>query len=215
MVYVEAPLDTDHDGKRDLLRTDIIRPSETNRGLKVPVLFTASPYNLGTNDQGGRDLTHNVNVPLKHKQPNHLTYQDIESNPDPTQNIPTYTLNDYFLARGFAVVYSAGIGTLDSQGDQTTGDPAEVISAKSIVEWLAGNRTAFTSPVDHVAINAWWSNHNVAMTGRSYLGTLSTAVAATGVHGLKTCIIEAAISSWYDYYRELVITTLSGTLATT
>lgn len=40
------------------------------------------------------------------------------------------------------------------------------------------------------------------MTGRSYLGTLATAAATTGVPGLKTIICEAGISSWYDYYRE-------------
>ncbi|SUP59133.1 Xaa-Pro dipeptidyl-peptidase [Weissella viridescens] len=40
------------------------------------------------------------------------------------------------------------------------------------------------------------------MTGRSYLGTLATAAATTGVDGLKTVISEAAISSWYDYYRD-------------
>jgi X-Pro dipeptidyl-peptidase len=39
------------------------------------------------------------------------------------------------------------------------------------------------------------------MTGKSYPGTLCIAVAATGVRGLKTIIPEAAISSWYDYYR--------------
>ena len=40
------------------------------------------------------------------------------------------------------------------------------------------------------------------MTGRSYLGTLQIAIATTGVKGLKTVVSEAAISSWYDYYRE-------------
>lgn len=222
VVYVESPLDTDKDGERDLLKTDIIRPSETNHGVKVPTLFTASPYNMGTNDADGDRMTHNVNKPLTRKQPNNYTYQDVESHADPTKNIPapravkghakqpeqafhhewTYTMNDYFLARGFAVVYSAGVGTLGSQGLKTTGDKAETVSAESVVQWLAGNRTAFTNPSDHIAIDAWWSNHNVAMTGRSYLGTLATAVASTGVKGLKTCIIEAAISSWYDYYRE-------------
>ncbi|WP_302051268.1 CocE/NonD family hydrolase, partial [Lactobacillus helveticus] len=28
------------------------------------------------------------------------------------------------------------------------------------------------------------------------------AIATTGVKGLKTVVSEAAISSWYDYYRE-------------
>src|SRR5699024_12330069 len=42
----------------------------------------------------------------------------------------------------------------------------------------------------------------VCTTGKSYLGTMSTALATTGVDGLKVIISESAISSWYDYYRE-------------
>ena len=230
VVYVEAPLDTDHDGQRDLLRTDIIRPSETNHGLKVPVLFTASPYNLGINDEGGKKLTHHVNLPLKHKQPqkpNLTAWRKREKGHEPipqprsiketTEHAEasfhhewTYTLNDYFLARGFAIVYSAGVGTRDSQGLRTVGSPAETIGAKAVIEWLTGKRHAFTNPTDHVAISAWWSSHSVAMTGRSYLGTLSQAVASTGVLGLKTCIVEAGISSWYDYYRENGLVTAPG-----
>ncbi|MFC6260845.1 Xaa-Pro dipeptidyl-peptidase [Levilactobacillus fujinensis] len=221
VVYVESPQDTDHDGKRDLLKAEIIRPAETETGLKVPVLYTASPYNQGTNDESGDALMHNVNVPLQPKQPNDLTLADITAQPDTTP-LPnarpitaatktaeetfareqSYTLNDYFLARGFAVVYAAGIGTKDSDGVRTTGDPEETTSTIAIIEWLAGNRTAFTSRAATQTIPAWWSNQSVAMTGRSYLGTLATAAATTGVDGLKTVISEAAISNWYDYYRD-------------
>ena len=56
---------------------------------------------------------------------------------------------------------------------------------------------AFTDRTSNIAIVANWSNHNIAMTGRSYLGNLATAVATTGVSGLKTVISEAAISNWY------------------
>lgn len=221
VVYVESPQDSDHDGKRDLLKAEILRPYETENGLKVPVLYTASPYNQGTNDETGEKLTHNVNVPLKHKTPNDLSYEDIEyheSNTDlpMARNIngetkkaeetfsreSSYTLNDYFLARGFAVIYMAGIGTKDSDGLRTTGDPDETISTISIIKWLTGDLPAFTNRTDNIEIKAWWSNKKVAMTGRSYLGTLATAAATTGVKGLKTVISEAAISSWYDYYRD-------------
>lgn len=221
VVYVESPQDSDHDGKRDLLKAEILRPRETENGLKVPVLYTASPYNQGTNDETGERLTHNVNVPLKHKTPNKLQYSDIEYHGD-NQTIPeprttngetkraeqtfsresSYTLNDYFLARGFAVIYMAGIGTKDSDGFRTTGDPEETISTVSIIKWLTGQLPAFTNRTDNIEIKAWWSNKKVAMTGRSYLGTLATAAASTGVSGLKTVISEAAISSWYDYYRD-------------
>jgi X-Pro dipeptidyl-peptidase len=220
VVYVESSQDTDHDGKLDLLKTEIIRPKESNK-KPVPVIFTASPYNQGTNDQDGENLTHHVNVPLKHKEPHKTSLSEVTVNktqrslPDPRpiegktrkaeqtfSREQSYTLNDYFLARGYAVVYSAGIGTYESDGFRTTGDVEETISATSIIEWLTGNRTAFTNPSDNNAIEAYWSNGNVAMSGRSYLGTLQIAAATTGVEGLKTCLVEAAISNWYDYYRE-------------
>jgi Predicted acyl esterases len=221
VVYVESPQNSDYDGKRDLLKAEILRPRETENGLKVPVLYTASPYNQGTNDETGEKLTHNVNVPLTRKTPNNLQYSDIEyHNDDPIIPEPrtvngetkraeqtfaresSYTLNDYFLARGFAVVYMAGIGTKDSDGFRTTGDPEETTSTVSIIKWLTGQLPAFTNRTDNIEIKAWWSNKKVAMTGRSYLGTLATAAATTGVTGLKTVISEAAISSWYDYYRD-------------
>lgn len=222
VVYVEAPLDNDHDGKRDLLKAEIIRPGETENGLKVPVIFTASPYDQGTNDHQADQMTHDVNQEkLTRKQPNHLSYEDVKFDydnhdlPEPrtikdTNKVAeesfvktwTYSLNDYFLARGFAVVYSSGVGTKDSDGVRTTGTPDETISATSVIEWLHGDRTAFTNRSDQIAIPAWWSNGNVGMTGRSYLGTLSTAAAMTGVDGLKTAVVEAGISNYYDYYRE-------------
>lgn len=220
VVYVESPQDTDHDGKLDLLKAEIIRPRLSNK-IKVPVLYTASPYNQGTNDELGDKLMHNVNVPLTHKTPNKTKYEDIEFH-QPKITLPkerqvtsttdqaeetfareqSYTLNDYFLARGFAVVYAAGIGTKDSDGVRTTGDPEETTSTIAIIQWLAGDRVAFTNKHDNIEIKANWSNQHIAMTGRSYLGTLATAAATTGVKGLKTVISEAAISSWYDYYRD-------------
>jgi len=221
VVYVEAPLDTDEDGQRDLLKLEILRPAETATGLKVPVLYTASPYNQGIDDAAGKAAMHNVDVPLTAKTPDNNTYADIEYHAKPTAlpaarpvNATTttaeesfgreqsYTLNDYFLARGFAVVYAAGIGSVDSDGLAPTGDEDETTSTIAIIEWLTGKRPAFTNRDADTAITAWWTNGSVAMTGRSYLGTLATAAATTGVAGLKTIISEAAISNWYDYYRD-------------
>ncbi|CAH0416728.1 Xaa-Pro dipeptidyl-peptidase [Periweissella fabaria] len=218
VVYIETDFDTDNDGQRDLVKAEIVRPIDAD--LQVPVLFTASPYNQGTNDEHGEKLTHNVNVPLTHKKPTELAYTTIEHHANLETTIApreiaaevdtatetfareqSYTLNDYFLARGYAVIYSAGIGSKDSEGLQTTGDEYEVASAKAVVEWVHGDRVAFTNKTDNLAIKATWSNGKVAMTGRSYLGTLATAVATTGVAGLETIVSEAAISSWYDYYR--------------
>ncbi|GAY73377.1 Xaa-pro dipeptidyl-peptidase [Lentilactobacillus kosonis] len=205
VVYVEAPIDSDHDGNRDLVKLEVIRPNETNKGIKVPVVFTASPYDQGTNDETADKLTHNVsNDQLTHKEPNTLTKDDVTA-ADPNTSLPpetkpeqitdtaeesftktwTYTLNDYLLARGFAVVYSAGIGTKDSDGYRTTGSIDETISTTAVIEWLSHQRIAFTNRTDSVGIKAWWSNGNVGMTGRSYLGTLANAAILSGVPGLK------------------------------
>lgn len=221
VVYVESDLDTDGDGKCDLLKAEIIRPKETQNGLKVPVIYTASPYNQGTNDDLGKKLTHDVNVKLTRKVPNQTTLTEVSAPafklPHATKKVPTqiatvasetfsrelsYTLNDYFLARGFAVVYAAGIGTRNSDGLRTCGSKEETLSTTAIIEWLTGKRVAYTTKNGTTQIKAWWSSQKVAMTGKSYLGTLAVAAATTGVEGLKTIISEAAISNWYDYYRE-------------
>ena len=221
VVYVQSDLDSDHDGFCDLLKVEIIRPKETDNGLKAPVLYTASPYNQGTNDQLGQKLTHDVNVTLTKKPKTNTTYADIcaqkfelpfanknkaiKKTTKTTETFSqelTYSLNDYFLARGFAVVYAAGIGTRGSDGLRTCGSKEETLSTTAVIEWLTGNRPAFITKKATTQIKAWWCNGNVAMTGKSYLGTLATAAATTGVSGLKTIISEAAISNWYDYYRD-------------
>ncbi|WP_125981418.1 Xaa-Pro dipeptidyl-peptidase [Loigolactobacillus iwatensis] len=219
VVYVESSLDTDQDGHRDLLETTIFRPQETNHGLKMPVLYTANPYYKGMNDV--TDYLHSVDQNISPKTPTKTTYPDINYS-EPTTKLPAertvnsesqtaeryadepsfYSLNDYFLPRGFVNVYAGGIGTRGSDGIRTCGSPAETESTIAIIQWLHDDRKAFTNRTDGIAIKAWWCNGNVAMTGKSYLGTLATAAATTGVAGLKTVISEAAISSWYDYYRD-------------
>lgn len=221
VVYVEAPLDTDQDGQRDLLKLEILRPVETEDGLQVATLFTASPYSQGVNGPAGEELTYDVNVPLERKEPNETTYEEIqykaqsvelpaerEVKGKATHATETFTkennhsLNDFFLARGFAVVYGAGIGTRDSDGIQTCGSVEQTTAMVAYIEWLTGNRRAFTNRTDNIRIKAWWSNGKVAMTGKSYLGTLATACATRQVEGLETIISEAAISDWYQYYRD-------------
>ncbi len=217
VVYVETDMDTDYDGMADLVKVEIMRPADTNNGLKVPAVFTASPYNQGTNDKWGEEITHNVNVPLTHKDPHYqspnepdfpMSYQKHQVNGESQtasesfSSTPAYTLNTYLSVRGYAIVYASGIGTKDSDGLQTCGSPEQTDSMKAVVEWLHGDRRAFTDRTSGIEIHATWCNGNVGMTGRSYLGTLATAVATTGVPGLKAIVSEAAISNWYDYYRE-------------
>ncbi|MFC6170601.1 Xaa-Pro dipeptidyl-peptidase [Loigolactobacillus jiayinensis] len=213
VVYVEAPLDTDQDGKRDLLATTILRP-RVPAGLKIPALYTANPYFKGINDVAAK--LHTVDQELAVKTdpvaaakvatppipaPRPVNGHAEQAEQHATAN-QVYSLNDYMLARGFASVYAGGIGTRDSDGIRTCGSVAETVSTIAIIEWLNGKRRAFTNRTDNIEIKASWCNGNVAMTGKSYLGTLAIAAATTGVAGLKTIIAEAAISSWYDYYRD-------------
>ena len=214
VVYVESDLDTDGDGKSDLLQTTIFRPIESET-LPVPALYTASPYFGGIIDNEKRN--HNVDENLtdatewtnpqyrasaivKAKKP-----LDSESSSRPVEQAvgkSSYGLNEYMLARGFASVFAGAIGTRGSDGLRITGAPEETESAKEIIEWLHGDRIAYTDRTRQHETKATWCNKKIGMTGRSYLGTLQIAIATTGVAGLKTVISEAAISSWYDYYRE-------------
>src|SRR4051794_39885962 len=43
-LWVTSSTDSDHDGRKDLIHIDVTRVSETEHGLKVPVIFEASPY---------------------------------------------------------------------------------------------------------------------------------------------------------------------------
>ena len=218
-VYVESPQDTDKDGKRDLIAVYIKRPAETKKGMKVPVIYIANPYMLGTNDD--LYIGHNVDKDLYVSEETNIKYEDIqykseEKNlPAPrevkgqadTAPIEPFTLEtttnwyDYFLVRGYAIVYAGGVGTLDSEGIRSCGSEDETISTIAVIDWLNGRTKAFTNKTDNIEIKANWCTGNVAMTGKSYLGTLCIAAATTGVEGLKTIIPEAAISNWYEYYR--------------
>lgn len=213
VVYVETDLDTDQDGKSDLIQVTVFRPAETNNGLKVPALYTASPYFGGIIDNVERN--HKVDVNLsdatKWQNPPYEAAPLVKAKKPGKENHPateeaihksSYPLNEYLLARGFASVFAGGIGTRGSDGLRITGSPEETESAKEVIEWLHGDRIAYTDRDKNHEIKADWCNGNIGMTGRSYLGTLQIAVATTGVAGLKTVVSEAAISSWYDYYRE-------------
>lgn len=217
VVYVESDLDTDQDGQSDLLETTIVRPQLDNPQQQLPALYTANPYFKGTTDSPMNpvDVDFQVKSPGDARQdrddfdqftqPQHTDKSPSKTASKASQTVSglsPVTLNTYFLARGFASVYAAGIGTRGSDGIRTCGSPEETQSTIAIIEWLHGDRRAFTDRSRQETIAATWCNGRVAMTGKSYLGTLSLAAATTGVAGLETVISEAAISSWYDYYRE-------------
>ncbi|MFR7444150.1 MAG: CocE/NonD family hydrolase [Sellimonas intestinalis] len=64
-------------------------------------------------------------------------------------------------------------------GFNFVGSDYERDAFKSVVEWLHGDRVAYADREGTISTKADWSNGNVAMTGRSYAGTMPFAVATT------------------------------------
>ena len=218
-VFVETPLDTDRDGKRDLILTYIRRPLETNFGMKVPVVYIANPYMMGCNDDLYKG--HNVDLDLDVFEETDVKYEDIKyceeemilpaprvvkgkSKAIPAEDFDFECITpwyNYFLVRGYAVVFAGGIGTLRSEGIRSCGSVEETISTISVVDWLNGKIKAFSNKTDDFEVEPFWCTGKVGMTGKSYLGSLAIAAATTGVEGLKTIVPVASISNWYEYYR--------------
>ena len=222
VVYVESRIDSDNDGLPDLIKVNIIRPSYHG---KIPAVMTASPYHQGTNDKASDKALYKMEAELEVKQPHEISLEkptlDLvepvgeaelvsEAEERLTHINSSYTLNDYFLPRGFANIYVSGLGTKDSQGQMTNGDYRQVEAYKNVIDWLNGRCRAFTDHSRKRQVKADWSNGKVATTGLSYLGTMSNGLATTGVDGLEVIIAEAGISSWYNYYRENGLVTSPG-----
>ncbi|MDT7728975.1 MAG: X-Pro dipeptidyl-peptidase [Actinomycetota bacterium] len=205
-LWVSAPVDSDFDGQDDKVHVEVVRPKATLEGMKVPVVYQASPYYAGGNDIAN----HNVDVELyapgqKHPQEGPRV---AASAAGPDAAAITWRYEQYFVSRGFAVVFGESLGTGQSTGCPTTGDVNETIGARSVVDWLNGRAPA--SDAAGAPVTASWSTGKTGMMGVSYNGTLPNAVASTGVEGLETIVPIAAISSWYDYYRNDGATVAAG-----
>ena len=222
VVYVESRVDTDNDGLPDLVKVSIIRPRYDGQ---IPAVMTASPYHQGTNDKASDKALYKMEGELEVKPPHTIELEEPKLNlvkPHGQAEVVTeaeeklshinssYTLNDYFLPRGFANLYVSGVGTKDSQGLMTNGNYQQIEAYKNVIDWLNGRCRAFTDHTCKRQVKADWSNGKVATTGISYLGTMSNGLATTGVDGLEVIIAEAGISSWYNYYRENGLVTSPG-----
>ena len=239
VVYVESDLDTDNDGKLDLVKVVVQLPRAVLDGGKFSTIYEARPYVEGTNGQtvgttfqtaGNNFLTANPSYSHESlyataapRMPSgeattaqmvaNANYRDwyyrytggsgsasiangTGSNETEYEDLNWY---DYFLVRGFAVVLSAGIGSAGSEGFSTCGADVEINAFRCVIEWLTGDRKAYTNKTSNIEIKADWSNGNVGMTGRSYAGTTQFGLATTGVKGLKTVVPVAGIASWYEY----------------
>jgi X-Pro dipeptidyl-peptidase len=210
-VWVETPLDTDHDGRLDRVVADISRPRETDtEGCKVPVIFEQSPYRKGVWSDVPYPSVLVDQLPqtsLTHPGDTHSGVSGV-SGIGLLGNLPG-SLDDYYVPRGYAVLLGQSVGTADSDGCPTSGDSAETLGTKAIIDWLNGRAKAFDAAGQPVS--AYWTTGDVGMTGVSYNGTLPNMVATTGVEGLKTIIPVSAISNWYDYYRANGLVVAPGT----
>ena len=235
-VYVETNYDTDGDGKLDLVKALVQLPRAAAEGkYKAAAIYDARPYITGCTDNGkarGIDYTNGdqgYNLNNLYVKPAAREAKGMANTMDtakkatadewyylsPYESSPKYPFYDYedldwydyFLVRGYAAIEVGGLGTLGSEGLETCGADVETDAFKCVIEWLTGDRAAYTDRTSNIAIKADWSNGNVAMTGRSYGGTTDFAVASTGVKGLKTIVPVAGIASWYEYTNSQGIAT--------
>ena len=196
-VWVETSFDSDGDGRLDRVHAAITRPRQTEtEGLKVPVIYQSSPYYSGTSSgsQYFWDVQQEVGAPPPPRR--HQPPPDLR-----TQPFIADGLNDTWVPRGFAVVYSESPGTGLSQGCPTIGGRNESLAPKAVIDWLNGRAKAFTSVDGEEKVAAPWATGKVGMTGTSYNGTLPLAAATTGVDGLEAIIPIAPNTSYYHYYR--------------
>lgn len=175
-VRVQSPVDSDGDGRKDLVRVDIIRPKETDAGLEVPAIMFESPY----------FVTPGAGIESEHK-----TY---DANGNPTHFPEWY--DNYFVPRGYALLSVDMLGTSMSDGCPTSGGPSDVLGGKAVIDWLNGRATAYDAT--GAPVRASWATGRVGMIGHSYEGSLAMGVAGTGVRGLTTIVPLAGNSSWYD-----------------
>ncbi|MFI6923323.1 CocE/NonD family hydrolase [Nonomuraea spiralis] len=178
-VRVQSPVDSDGDGKKDLVRVDIIRPKESGTELKVPVIMHESP----TFDNPGAGFEND------HKK--------YDANGNATK-FPLY-LDNYFVPRGYAFVSVDMIGTRLSDGCPTSYGVADVLGGKAVVDWLNGRATAYDDKGEPV--RATWTTGRTGMIGHSYEGALGIGVAGTGVRGLETVVDIAGYTSGYESFR--------------
>ncbi|KAJ1684691.1 hypothetical protein LUZ63_020097 [Rhynchospora breviuscula] len=194
--WVESSVDSDGDGKNDLVHIDVTRVGETQTdGLKVPVILEMSPYYAGGTDVPNWDVDHEIGDP-----PTSKPGYSAPGAPGTSPKI-SWSWEGTWVPRGFAVVHAESLGSGYSEGCPTSGGQNESLGGKAVVDWLNGRARAFTSPARDQTVTADWSTGSVGMIGTSYNGTLPIGVASTGVEGLDAIVPVSAISNWYFYYR--------------
>jgi predicted acyl esterase len=195
-VWVQAPFDSDGDGRADRIHADFTAPGEVlTDGLKVPVVFEDSPYYAGLNDAANWGVDHPLGRPPASRVP--TPFQEGRE----TSPVISTIYESRWVPRGFAVVHAESPGTGHSDGCPTSGGSNETLAGKAVIDWLNGRAPAYTTRDGDTPAVASWTTGKVGMMGTSYNGTIPEAVATTGVQGLEAIVPISAISDWYDYYR--------------
>src|SRR5690349_23611208 len=156
-VWVDIGLDLDGNGVGDRVATDIIRPATTER---VPVIIDASPYyaTSGRGNESERKSYDASGLPLE---------------------FPLF-YDNYFVPRGYAVALVDFSGSSRSTGCMDTGGRSEVASGKAVIDWLNGRATAYSAASGGSVVTAGWADGAAAMIGKSWDGSITQGVAATG-----------------------------------
>ena len=116
-MWVQAPFDSDSDGKLDRIHADFTAPREVlTDGLKVPVVYEDSPYYAGARRQYSNwAVDHELGSPPASRP---ATPFWTAFNTSPT--IST-SYESTWVPRGFAVVHAESPGTGHSDGCPTSG----------------------------------------------------------------------------------------------
>ena len=128
--WVESEVDSDRDGKPDLVHIDVTRVPETAAGLKVPVLMEMSPYYAGGTQVTNWGVDHEIGAPPTEKErwpaftPTNRTSPRISG-----------SLENTWVPRGFAVVHAEGFGSGWSEGCPTSGGLTSHLPARP---WSTG-----------------------------------------------------------------------------
>ncbi len=126
-VWVPVPgVDQNSDGVADRVALDIIRPAETNAGLKVPAIIDVSPYYTSVGRGNETEFLHSASATQADKYP--LFY------------------DNYFVPRGYAFIAAQAVGTGWSTGCPLHGGPGDVAGFKAAIDWLRGRLPAYNSP---------------------------------------------------------------------
>mgnify|MGYP006149804283 FL=1 len=139
-LWVETSFDSDNDGKMDRMHVSVTRPSQTDNGLKLPVVYETSPYYAGTAGLANGlfwDVRHELGEkpkPRKHLEVTRIGKRPIISN----SQIKTW------VPRGYIVVHSSSPGTGLSDGAPTVGGKNESMAPKAVIDWLNGKAKGYS-----------------------------------------------------------------------